>query len=166
MNRILGVLVPLALIVAGIRSLLAVGQEIVVLDLQDLQLAITLDQDQRIERGLAHGERLLHKPEGREYWVYSSLEEHSESEAQVFVVCPDHFAALSVGSHLRVLLRPRVVWILDKLPEDWRAKAAAIRSPVYLVDFGSGDRARMEAHCDLVDQDQGLSIWKYRVGGH
>ena len=156
----------LVLLVMGTTSTISLCKEFGALDLTVLAESLSLGQEERIRRGLATCERRLDAPQGREYTLYVALRDHSEPRSQVFILCPDAHQALSVQAHMRVLLHPRTMWLLDRLPADWALKATALGAPVYLVDYGNAEPLPLSERCDLVLADQGVRVWRFRREQH
>ncbi len=162
MNRLTGFLLLSVLFVTGTNSLISLGKELGALDPVGLGESITLGEEDRIARGLALCERKLSGPEGREFELYRSLRSHSEEDAQVFLLGSDPLRTLAAQSHLRILLHPRTIWRLDRLPEDWRQKANALGKPVYLVEFDRTERVALEGTCALIHSGRSIHIWRLR----
>lgn len=151
----------MVLLGTGSASLVSLGKELCALDPQELEESFTLGEDARIARGLARCERALQGPEGREYELYRALQAHSDPTAQVFLIGPDPHRSLSAQSHLRILLHPRVVWLLDRLPTAWETKARAMRGSVYIVDYDNTPALGLEESCKLLLDKRGIRLWKF-----
>lgn len=162
LNRILGLLLLTVLLGMGTTSVISIGREVIELDPLEIEQSLTLGQEERIARGLALCERRLGQPEGKEYALYCMLRDHSESRAQVFLLIPEPVRAVAVQSHLNVLLHPKTIWILDRLPEGWNHMAAGIEDPVYIVQEDRHERPGLARHCDLLQDARGIRLWKFQ----
>ena len=165
LNRLIGSLLLLVLLIMGSTSLFSLAKEIHAVEPARIVDSLTMTQEERIARGLARCERRLEAPEGREYWLYCALRDHSEPESHVFVLCPDSHRALSVQAHMRVLLHPRTIWLLDRLPDDWQTKARALGSPVYIVDYGMDRPLALHDDGALVLSRDDVRLWRSGKGG-
>jgi hypothetical protein len=162
LNRIIGFLLLSVLLGMGTKSLFSLGKEISAIDPHQLQQSLTLGQEEKIARALAKCERQLGGLEGREYQLYCTLRDRSEPRALIFILASPENRAVAAQAHLRVLLRPRSIWLLDRLPEDWARKAAALQAHVYIVDYDNRDPRPLGDRCDLLANHVGIRVWRYR----
>ena len=162
MNRIIGFVLLTVLLSMGTKSLFSLGKEISAIDPHQLQQSLTLGQDERIARALAKCERQLGRLEGREYQLYCTLRDRSEPRAQIFILASADMRAVAAQAHLRVLLHPRNIWLLDRLPRDWTRKAETLQAPVYIVDYDNRDPRPLGDRCDLLANHVGIHVWRYR----